>query len=188
KTRIDGSPDVTPRDFSGRNIRYGVREHAMTAISSGLALSSFIPYSASFLCFTDYARPAIRLAALMQLRSIFVYTHDSVFLGEDGPTHQAIEHLSSLRLIPNLIVIRPADGVETAAAWGLALERRDGPTLLALSRQSLPALTRPAGFSASDIRRGAYLLRDDTSRDAITLIATGSEVGVAVDAATRLAE
>jgi transketolase len=187
KTRIDGSPDVTPRDFSGRNIRFGVREHAMTAISSGLALSSFIPYSASFLCFTDYARPSIRLAALMKVRSIYVYTHDSIFLGEDGPTHQAVEHLSALRLIPNLLVIRPADGLETAAAWGLALERRDGPTLLALSRQTLPVLARPAGFTPGDLRRGAYLLRDDASPDAITLIATGSEVGVTVTAAEKLA-
>src|SRR5262249_19297018 len=123
KTKIDSSTYVTPKDFSGRVIHYGVREHAMTAISSGLALSSFIPFSASFLCFTDYARPSIRLAALMQLRSIFVYTHDSLFLGEDGPTHQAVEHLAALRLIPNLLVIRPADGLETAAAYGLAIER-----------------------------------------------------------------
>jgi len=188
KTRIDGALDLTPKDFSGRMIRYGVREHAMTAISSGLALSSFIPFSASFLCFTDYARPAIRLAALMQLRSIFVYTHDSVFLGEDGPTHQAIEHLSALRLIPSLLVIRPADGLETAAAWGLALERRDGPTLLALTRQTVPVITRPSGFSPGDLRRGASLLRDDSSPDAITLIATGSEVGISVDAAERLAK
>jgi transketolase len=187
RTIITGSPNVTAQDFTGRNICYGVREHGMTAISNGLALSGFIPYSASFLTFTDYARPAIRLAALMKLRSIFVYTHDSIFLGEDGPTHQAVEHLASLRLIPNLLVIRPADGLETAAAWGLALERHDGPTLIALSRQTLPALTRPAGFALGDLRRGAYLLRDSDARDAITLIATGSEVGITVDAAERLA-
>ena len=187
KTDILGSSNVTPADFSGRNICFGVREHGMTAISSGLALAGFIPYSASFLTFTDYARPGIRLAALMKLRSIFVYTHDSIFLGEDGPTHQAVEHLASLRLIPNLLVLRPADGLETAAAWGLALERHDGPTLLALSRQNLPALTRPAGFSFGDLRRGAYLLRDSDARDAITLIATGSEVGIVIDAAERLA-
>jgi transketolase len=187
RTIITGSPNVTAQDFTGRNICYGVREHGMTAISSGLALSGFIPYSASFLTFTDYARPAIRLAALMKLRSILVYTHDSIFLGEDGPTHQAVEQLAALRLIPNLLVIRPADGLETAAAWGLALERQDGPTLIALSRQTLPALARPAGFAFGDLRRGAYLLRDSDARDALTLIATGSEVGVALDAAERLA-
>ncbi len=187
RTSFAGSPSVTPQDFSGRNICYGVREHGMTAINNGLALAGFIPYGASFLTFTDYARPAIRLAALMKLRSIYVYTHDSVFLGEDGPTHQPVEHLAALRVIPNLLVIRPADGLETAAAWGLALERHDGPTLLALSRQTLPALTRPPGFAVGDLRRGAYVLRESDARDAITLIATGSEVGVAVDAAERLA-
>jgi transketolase len=161
----------------------------MTAVCNGLALSGgWLPFCASFLTFTDYARPAIRLAALMKLQVIYVYTHDSIFLGEDGPTHQSIEHLSALRLIPNLLVIRPADGLETAAAWGLALERRDGPTLLALSRQTLPVLARPASFAAADLRRGAALLRDSDARDAITLIATGSEVGVAVDAAERLAQ
>ena len=188
KTHLTGSPDVTATDFSGRNLHFGVREHAMTAIGNGLALAGgWLPFTASFLTFTDYARPSIRLAALMKLRAIMVYTHDSIFLGEDGPTHQAVEHLSALRLIPNLLVIRPADGLETAAAWGLALERAGGPTLLALSRQVLPALSRPATFSAGDLRRGATLLRDSDARDAITLIATGSEVGVAVDAAERLA-
>jgi transketolase len=187
KSRITGSPSVTPKDFSGRNIHFGVREHAMTAISSGLALAGgWLPFSASFLTFTDYARPSIRLAALMKLRTMHLYTHDSIFLGEDGPTHQAVEHLAALRLIPNLLVIRPADGLETAAAFGLALERTDGPTLLALSRQTLQVLARPASFDPADLRRGASLLRDSDARDAITLIATGSEVGVAVDAAERL--
>jgi transketolase len=188
KTRIADSSYVTPRDFSGRNLHFGVREHGMTAVCNGLALAGgWIPYSASFLTFTDYARPGIRLAALMRLPVVFVYTHDSIFLGEDGPTHQAVEHLAALRVIPHLLVIRPADGMETAAAWGLALERRDGPTLLALSRQNLPALTRPAGFSPGDLRRGATLLRDDKSAEAITLIASGSEVGLALAAAERLA-
>ena len=188
RTKIADSGYVSAKDFSGRNLHFGVREHAMTAICSGLALSGgWLPFSASFLTFTDYARPSIRLAALMKLRVIFAYTHDSIFLGEDGPTHQAVEHLSALRLIPNLLVIRPADGLETAAAWGLALERGEGPTLLALSRQAVPALVRPASFSAAELRRGASLLRDSDARDAITLIATGSEVGVAVDAAERLA-
>ncbi len=188
KTRITGSPSVSPTDFSGRNLHFGVREHGMTAICNGLWLAGgWRPFSASFLTFTDYARPAIRLAALMKLPCVFVYTHDSIFLGQDGPTHQAVEHLASLRLIPNLLVIRPADGLETAAAWGVALERRDGPTLLALSRQDLPALARPVGFDATEYRRGATLLRDDAAPEAVTLIATGSEVGVALNAAEHLA-
>jgi transketolase len=187
KTHIAGSPSVSASDFSGRNLHFGIREHAMTAVSSGLALSGgWLPFCASFLSFTDYARPAIRLAALMKLRVVYVYTHDSIFLGEDGPTHQAVEHLAALRLIPNLIVIRPADGLETAAAWAMALERADGPTLIALTRQTVPALSRPASFSPGELRRGAYVLRESEARDAITIIATGSEVGLAVDAAERL--
>src|SRR5262249_15573359 len=158
---LAGSPFVSAKDFSGRNLHFGVREHAMTAISNGLALSGgWIPFTASFLTFTDYARPAIRLAAPMKLRHLFVSTRYSIVLGQDGPTHQSVEHLAALRLIPTLLVIRPADGVETSAAWGLALERSDGPTLLALSRQTLPALSRPATFSATDLRRGATLLKD----------------------------
>ena len=191
KTKIEGSPAVTPQDYSGRNLYFGIREHGMTAVANGLGLSGFIPYSASFLTFTDYARPGMRLAALMKLRHVFVYTHDSIFLGEDGPTHQPVEHLASLRTIPNLLVIRPADGLETAAAWGLALERRDGPTVLALSRQNLAPLLRPASFTFGELRRGGYVLRDvdssQSAKDAITFIATGSEVGVALDAAERLA-
>ncbi len=188
KTRIAGSPSVAAGEFSGRNLHYGVREHAMTAIGNGLALAGgWRPLTASFLTFTDYARPALRLAALMKLPTIHVYTHDSVFLGEDGPTHQPVEHLAALRLVPGLLVLRPADGLETAAAWALALERRDGPTLLALTRQSVPAIARPAGFRAADLRRGATLLRDDVGRDPVTLVATGSEVAVALAAAERLA-
>ena len=187
KTKIEGSPAVTPRDFSGRNLYFGIREHGMTAVCNGLGLAGFIPYSASFLTFTDYARPGIRLAALMKLRHVLVYTHDSIFLGEDGPTHQPVEHLAALRTIPNLLVIRPADGLETAAAWGLALERRDGPTLLALSRQNVAPIARPASFSAGELRRGGYVVRESDAKDAITFIATGSEVGVALDAAERLA-
>jgi transketolase len=188
KSRIAGSPSVAPSDFSGRNIHFGVREHGMAAVCNGLALAGgWIPFSASFLTFTDYARPAIRLSALMKLRTIHVYTHDSIFLGEDGPTHQAVEHLAALRLIPNLLVLRPADGVETAAAWGLALERHDGPTLIALTRQNLPAIARPEGFSLSDLRRGAVVLRDSDEADAVTFVASGSEVAVAVAAADQLA-
>ncbi len=186
KTWIKGSPGVTRQDFSGRNLRFGVREHGMGSIVNGLALSGWTPYGASFLVFTDYARPAIRLSALMHLPCIWVFTHDSVFLGEDGPTHQPVEHLASLRLIPNLLVIRPADGLETAAAWGMAIERRDGPTLIALSRQGMPELPRPSTFHGSMLRRGASVVLASDAADAITLVATGSEVGPALDAAERL--
>ena len=186
KTAIKGSPAIRKGDFSGRNFHFGVREHGMAAIANGMALSgAFIPYGSSFLIFTDYCRPAIRLSALMKQQVIWVFTHDSVFLGEDGPTHEPIEQLSSLRLIPNLLVIRPADGPETAAAWGTALARRDGPTLLALTRQNLPPLERPAGWTAADLARGGYVLREATG-DTVTLIATGSEVSLAVDAAKWL--
>ncbi|HEV2106525.1 MAG TPA: transketolase [Candidatus Eisenbacteria bacterium] len=187
KTSIQDSPSVERGAFAGRNLHFGIREHGMSAVCNGLALSGWIPYGASFLTFTDYARPAIRLSALMGLGCIWVYTHDSIFLGEDGPTHQAVEHLAALRAIPNLMVIRPADGPETAAAWALALERRRGPTLLALSRQTTPALERPPGFAPEALRRGGYVLREHADPGAITLIATGSEVGPAVDAAARLA-
>ena len=185
KTWIKDSPAVGRSSFDGRNFHFGVREHGMGAILNGLALGGFTPYGSSFLVFTDYARPAIRLSALMKLPVIWVFTHDSVFLGEDGPTHEPVEHLGSLRAIPNLLVARPADGLETAAAWALALERRDGPTLIALTRQNLPAIERPAGFDASDLRRGGYVVHE-SGAGAVTLIATGSEVSLAVAAAERL--
>jgi transketolase len=189
KTRIQDSDAVQKGRFTGRNLHFGVREHGMGAILNGMALTEgFIPYGSSFLVFTDYARPAIRLSALMKLQVIWVFTHDSIFLGEDGPTHEPVEHLASLRLIPNLLVIRPADGLETAAAWGIALERRDGPTLIALTRQKTPALPRAADFDRSVLRRGGYVLVENAARAAITLIATGSEVGLAVDAVRLLAE
>jgi transketolase len=188
RTRIQGSPSVRRGDFSGRNFHFGIREHGMGSILNGMALTEgFIPYGSSFLVFTDYARPAIRLSALMRQQVIWVFTHDSVFLGEDGPTHQPIEHLTALRAIPNLMVARPADGWETAAAWALALERRDGPTLMALTRQTLPPLERPSAFVPAWLRRGGYLLRDSSAVDAVTLIATGSEVALACEAA-KLAE
>jgi transketolase len=186
KTRIKDSPSVKRGDYSGRNLHFGIREHGMGAMLNGMALSGFVPYGSSFLVFTDYARPSIRLAALMKVPSIWVFTHDSIFVGEDGPTHQPVEHLAALRMIPNLLVLRPADGLETAAAWGLAIERADGPTLITLSRQALPELTRPASFTPSDLRRGGYVLTESNESDAVTLIATGSEVGVALDAAERL--
>ena len=188
KTRIQDSPSVERGAFEGRNFHFGIREHGMGSILNGMALTGgFIPYGASFLIFSDYARPAIRLAALMHQQVIWVFTHDSVFLGEDGPTHEPIEQLTTLRAIPNLLVLRPADGLETAAAWALALERRDGPTALALSRQTLPALERGAGFDPRELRRGASVLLESDAPRAPTVIATGSEVGLALAAAALLA-
>jgi transketolase len=189
KTRIAGAPAIARGRYDGRNFHFGIRELGMAAILNGMASAGgFIPYGSSFLVFTDYARPAIRLSALMRLQVIWVFTHDSFLLGEDGPTHQPVEHLASLRAIPNLLVVRPADGVETAAAWAMALERRDGPTLLALTRQATPALERKP-VDAATLARGGYVLREapPAAREALALIATGSEVAVAVETAERLA-
>ncbi|EXI84673.1 MAG: Transketolase 1 [Candidatus Accumulibacter sp. BA-94] len=171
------------REAAGNYINYGVREFAMTAIANGIALhGGFIPYTATFLVFSDYARNAIRLAALMKQRQVMVYTHDSIGLGEDGPTHQPIEQAASLRLIPGLDVWRPADSVETAVAWIAALERGDGPSCLLLSRQNLPALSHPAQQIA-DIRRGGYVLSEAAGGEArLVLLATGSEVSLTLEA------
>ncbi|MBK9263762.1 MAG: transketolase [Polyangiaceae bacterium] len=184
KTYIEGSGPVVKGKFDGRNIHFGVREHAMGAFVNGLALSgAYIPFGSTFLVFSDYMRPAIRLAALSHLRSIFVFTHDSVFLGEDGPTHQPIEHLWALRMIPNVDVVRPADSLECAAAWTHAMTRRNGPTVLALSRQKVPELARAEGFDNDVMLRGGYILADAKGgAPSVILIATGSEVGLAVDA------
>lgn len=169
---------ITRHDFTGRYIHYGVREHGMGAILNGLALHGGVrPYGGTFLIFSDYMRPAIRMAALMGLPVTFVYTHDSIGLGEDGPTHQPIEQLTALRAIPNVVVIRPADATETIEAWRVALTRRDGPTVLALTRQALPVLDRTT--SAGDVSRGGYVLHDATDPD-VLIIATGSEVHVAL--------
>ncbi|GLQ89326.1 transketolase [Dyella flagellata] len=177
-------------DYTGRNIHFGVREHAMGAIVNGLAAhGGFLPYGATFLTFSDYMRPPIRLAALMGLHVVHVFTHDSLALGEDGPTHQPVEHLACLRAIPGAIVIRPADANETAVAWKLAVETRDRPVLLALSRQKLPTFDRSRYASAEGLRRGAYVLADPpTGRPALILIASGSEVRLIVEAAKRLGE
>ncbi len=175
---------VAPGQFAGRYIYFGVREHAMAAALNGLALSGlFRPYGGTFLVFADYARPAIRLSALMGLPVIYVLTHDSIGLGEDGPTHQPVETLASLRALPNLTVIRPADAVETAEAWEVALACRDRPVVLALSRQNLPTIRTEAGENR--VVRGAYVLRPVEDR-AVTLIATGSEVAIALAAADLL--
>ncbi|HEY2370280.1 MAG TPA: transketolase, partial [Polyangiaceae bacterium] len=181
-TNIKGAGDVEAGQFAGRNMHFGIREHGMGAILNGLAVSGFIPFGSTFLIFSDYMRPSIRLAALMQQRVVYVFTHDSVFLGEDGPTHQPIEQLWALRLIPNLHVVRPADALECAAAWAHALERRDGPTALVLTRQKLPPIARPAGFDARQIvDKGAYIAADIDNPD-LTIVATGSEVHVAIGA------
>jgi transketolase len=159
----------------------------MAAISNGIALEgTFRPYCGTFLIFSDYARPAIRLAALMGVKTIFVFTHDSIFLGEDGPTHQPIEHLDSLRLIPGLRVFRPADGVETAMAYAWIVAEAEGPGLLALTRQKLPALERPTSFELTDVWRGAYAVQDPGEATQVVILATGSEVSLAVDAAEKL--
>jgi transketolase len=168
-------------NYGGRFIHYGVREHGMAAAMNGMALhGGIIPYSGTFLVFSDYARPSIRLAALMGLRVIHVMTHDSIGLGEDGPTHQPIEHLASLRAIPNLLVLRPADAVETAECWQIALERKDGPSLLALTRQGVATL-RTEHTDENKSAKGAYVLAD-TDKAQVTLIATGSEVEIAMKA------
>ncbi len=174
--------------YAGRNVHFGVREHAMGAICNGIALDgTFQPYAATFLIFSDYVRPSIRLAAIMGIRSIFVFTHDSIFVGEDGPTHQPIEQLDSLRAIPRLLVWRPADGIETAAAWTWLVQHADGPGLLALSRQGVPVLARPEGFRNEDVYRGGYPVREVEGEPDVVLAATGSEVGLCCDAADRLA-
>ena len=184
-TRSKGMHAVTAGDFSGSYIHYGIREHGMAAAMNGIALhGGFKPYGGTFLAFADYARPAIRLAALMGVPTTFVMTHDSIGLGEDGPTHQPVEHLASLRAIPNLTVIRPADAVETAEAWEIAMTATDGPVMLILSRQNLPTVRDDAG--ANRVAEGAYLLRDPGARD-VTLIATGSEIEIALGAAEALA-
>jgi transketolase len=201
-TLIGGSADLTPSNntelksypwlqtgqFGGRNIHFGVREHTMGGILNGLALhGGVIPYGGTFLVFSDYMRPTIRLAAMMELPVVYVFTHDSVGLGEDGPTHQPVEHLPALRAIPNLIVVRPADATETVEAWRMALEYQEGPVALLLTRQKLPILDRSVLAPAGGLKRGAYVLADTDGTPDLILIASGSEVQVALDARERLA-
>ncbi len=175
--------------FAGSIVNFGVREHAMGAITNGIALDgTFAPYCGTFLVFSDYMRPSVRLAALMKARSVFVFTHDSIFVGEDGPTHQPIEQVDALRAIPDLVVFRPADGVETAMAWRYALQDARGPVAFALSRQALPVLKREVAFTNADVLRGAYKVRDPKGKPDVTIVATGSEVAVACDAAALLGE
>jgi transketolase len=187
-TNHKASKAVTGGDIAGNYLHYGVREFGMAAIMNGVALhGGFVPYGGTFLVFQDYARNAVRMSALMKQRVIYVFTHDSIGLGEDGPTHQPVEQVASLRLIPGMHVWRPCDAVETAAAWAAAVERADGPTSLILSRQALPPMERSAA-QAADVARGGYVLVDSGGRPDCVLIATGSEVGLAVDAARRLGE
>jgi transketolase len=184
KTYLKDCGDFEPGSFSGRNIHFGVREHAMGAIVNGLAAhGGLLPFGATFFNFLDYMKPPVRLAALSKIHAIFVFTHDSVFLGEDGPTHQPIEQLAILRAEPNTITIRPADSSETLEAWKVAVEHKDCPIVLVLSRQKLPYL----GNRNADVKRGAYVLQDANGAPDVILIATGSEVSLAVDAAKILA-
>ncbi len=197
---LGGSADLAPSnltmwsgskslgdDLAGNYIHYGVREFGMTAITNGIALhGGFLPYSATFLMFVEYARNAVRMAALMKIRNVFVYTHDSIGLGEDGPTHQPVEQMASLRVTPNMSTWRPADQVESAVAWKYAIERNDGPVTLIFSRQNLTQQPRTAE-QLVNVARGGYVLKDCTGTPEVILIATGSEVGITVEAADKLA-
>ena len=200
---IGGSADLTPSndtwikssiDFQkgtpeNRNFHFGVREHAMGTIANGMSIfGGVIPFTATFLVFSDYMRPAVRLSALSHYPSIWVYTHDSIGLGEDGPTHQPVEHLAALRAIPNLVVIRPADANEVTEAWKVAISHRHGPTALVLTRQAIPVLDRTVYTTADGLQRGAYVLRDlGDDKPELILMASGSEVSLITKAGERLA-
>jgi transketolase len=175
--------------YGGRNIHFGVREHAMGAIANGLALhGGLIPYTATFAIFADYMRPPMRLAALMGIRAVYVFTHDSIALGEDGPTHQPVEQIMNLRAVPNMTVLRPSDAAETAEAWRIAILNTRGPTALFLTRQNVPILDRTALASAEGLRRGAYVLwQSDKDAPDIIFIGTGSETHLALEAGKLLA-
>ncbi|HSA55579.1 MAG TPA: transketolase [Gemmatimonadaceae bacterium] len=187
-TTIKGSPTFSAADYRGRNVHFGVREHAMGGMMNGIALhGGVIPYGGTFLIFSDYMRPAIRLAALMGSRVIYVFTHDSIGLGEDGPTHQPVEHLSALRAIPNLVVLRPADASETAEAWRAALRHEGGPVALVLTRQKVPFIDRTGRGEAAGLARGAYVLAESPGGPPeIAIMASGSEVAIALEAQGRL--
>src|SRR6185295_17542849 len=186
-TEFEGDQTFSP-EHAGRNVAWGVREHGMGAAVNGLALHGGIvkPYCSTFFVFTDYMRPPIRLSALMGLDAVWIFSHDSVAVGEDGPTHQPIEHLAAMRAIPGLTVVRPADANEASEAWGAILGELHGPVCLVLSRQNVPIIDRGALAPASGLRRGAYVLADADSPD-VVLVATGAEVGVALGARDLLA-
>jgi transketolase len=202
-TLIGGAADLAPstetwlkkyeafssKNYAGRNFHFGIREHGMGSILNGMALTKgIIPYGATFLIFSEYMRPPIRLAAIMKVRPIFVYTHDSIGLGEDGTTHQPVEQLISLRSIPNIVVIRPADANETAHAWRVALEHKTGPVLIVLTRQGLPVIDQAKFASAAQLEKGAYVVSDPAEKPKVILIATGSEVSLIMEAQTKLKE
>ncbi|RKY54605.1 MAG: transketolase, partial [Candidatus Neomarinimicrobiota bacterium] len=190
KTALKGKGSITPNDFSGRNIHYGIREFAMGAIMNGMALygNGFIPYAGTFLVFSDYMRSAIRMSALMKNQVIYVFTHDSIFVGEDGPTHQPIEQIMSLRLIPGLQVIRPADEKETAEAWLAALAYKEGPTALILTRQKLPELHENDHNGITDFNKGAYVIKDTIKQPEAVICASGSELFICMEAAEKLSK
>jgi len=188
KTYLDKFAPIKGGSYDGRNLHFGIREHAMAAICNGISLyGGYIPFGSTFLVFSDYMRPSMRLAALMEAQNVFVFTHDSIFVGEDGPTHQPIEHLAALRAILNLQVMRPADAVETAMCWAMALRKKDGPSALLLTRQNVPVIARGPSFSAEQVKRGAYVVSDDAGgKPEVVLMASGSELHFAVDAAKIL--
>ncbi len=189
KTKINTSNAIRKGSWGGRNLHFGIREHTMGAVLNGLALHGGVrPFGSTFLVFADYMRPAIRLAALMELPVIYVFTHDSIWVGEDGPTHQPVEQVTSLRIIPNVVVLRPADANETAAAWRVALERREGPIALILSRQGLPILAGTSEGAQVGVARGAWCPVEDGGSPQVVLLATGSEVQLAVEAGAELGE
>jgi len=190
KSMIDGAPSIKPGSFIGRNFHFGIREHGMGSILNGMALhGGFHVYGATFFVFSDYCRPTLRLAALMKLPVIYIFTHDSFYVGEDGPTHEPVEHMASLRCMPNMTIIRPADPTETGAAWVAALKNKTGPTALLLTRQNLPVLDRSKYPPAENLEKGAYtLLQTGQGAPDMLLIASGSEVGLAVEAAAQLSK
>jgi transketolase len=182
-----GAGDLTSQDYGGRNLHFGIREHAMSAVLNGLSLCKVRPYGSGFLIFTDYARPAMRLSALMEIPVIYIMTHDSIGLGEDGPTHQPIEQLASLRAVPGLITIRPADANEVTEAWRVIMQLRHDPVVLVLSRQALPTLDRSKYAPASGVAKGAYILADAVhGRPQVLLLASGSEVSLCIAAYEQL--
>jgi len=186
ETLIAGAADFEKGSYGGRNFHFGIREHAMAGTINGMALSKLRPYGASFLTFTDYARGSIRLSCVMEVPVIHIYTHDSIGVGEDGPTHQPVEHLMALRAIPHIIVIRPADANEVAVAWRVVMEEKKHPILLALTRQAVPTLDRTKYASASGLRQGAYILSDCDGQPSIIVIGTGSELQWCVEAGEKL--
>ncbi|HTJ91971.1 MAG TPA: transketolase C-terminal domain-containing protein, partial [Pararobbsia sp.] len=185
--KFDGAGSFQPQSYGARNMHYGIREHAMGSISNGIALSKLRPFASTFLIFSDYMKPPIRLASIMELPVTFVFTHDSIGVGEDGPTHQPIEQLVSLRAIPGMVVLRPADANEVAQAWRVILSHTDQPAALVLTRQALPTLDRKKYASAEGVRQGAYVLADAANgKPQIILMASGSEVSMCVDVYEKL--